>query len=76
MNDSDTALCNKLISGKISLVSQGWYETSSSNYNWTFVKEVCWKAGRGEDISKAIADAMPKLKACLEATVGNNYIIK
>lgn len=76
MSDSDAALCNKLISGKVALVSQGWYATSSSTYNWTFVYDVCWKAGRGEDISKAIADAMPKLKACLEATVGNNYIIK
>ncbi len=75
MRDSDAALCAKLMAGSI-IPTHGWYQTSSANYHRVFIEQVAWKSARGEDISKAIADATPQLIACLDATCGKgNYII-
>lgn len=75
MRDSDEALCAKLMAGSI-ISNHGWYQTSSADYNNTFIQQVAWKSARGEDIAKAIADATPQLIACLDATCGKgNYII-
>lgn len=75
MRDSDKAICDNLIQGGIVPV-HGTFATSSDDYLTTFKQQIVWKTARGEDISKAIADATPKLVACLDATLGKgNYTI-